>query len=156
MKIYQFAKISARCFPTIADLNNPWIFPRDVACVVNVSQNYDEQIAVELKSRGATYYHFPLDEEVEDIGWDNVSRAVTTILAYDKEGKRVVVHCDFGQHRSRLVIEAFHFAKFGKHFNDPYKGYDNHLIYNCKTSHLPPMDIVEIGLTKLREEFDTR
>ena len=143
MKIYQFAKISARCFPTIADLNNPWIFPKDVACVVNVSQNYDERIADEIKSRGATYYHFPLNEEVEDIGWNNVLRAVTTILAYDKEGKRVVVHCDFGQHRSRLVVEAFHYAKCGEHFIDPYKGYDNHLIYDCMFGYLPSLAEVE-------------
>ena len=74
MKIYQFAKISARCFPTIADLNNPWIFPKDVAVVVNVSQRYDEAIANKLMSRGAEYYHFPLDEEVNDIGWENKKR----------------------------------------------------------------------------------
>lgn len=42
--------------------------------VVNVSQRYDEAIANKLMSRGAEYYHFPLDEEVNDIGWENKKR----------------------------------------------------------------------------------
>ena len=140
----------------MTDLNNPWIFPKDVAVVVNVSQRFEENIANELVKRGAEYFHFPLDEEVDDIGWDNIIKAVEVLLRFDAQEKRMVVHCDYGQHRSRLVVEAFHYAKLGSHFIDSYKGYDNHLIYNCKTSHLPPMDIVEIGLTKLRKEIDTR
>ena len=140
----------------MTDLNNPWIFPKDVAVVVNVSQRFEENIANELVKRGVEYFHFPLDEEVDDIGWDNIIKAVEVLLRFDEQEKRMVVHCDYGQHRSRLVVEAFHYAKLGSHFIDSYKGYDNHLIYNCKTSHLPPMDIVEIGLTKLREEIDAR
>lgn len=151
MKIYQFAKISARCFPTIADLNNPWIFPKDVAVVVNVSQRYDEAIANKLMSRGVEYYHFPLDEEVNDIGWENIKKAVKTLLKFDKEDKRMVVHCDYGQHRSRLVVEAFHYAKFGKHLIDTYKGYDNHLIYNCCSDHLPNIAEVECNLINLQK-----
>ena len=149
MKIYQFAKISARCFPTIADLNNPWIFPKDVAVVVNVSQRYDEAIANKLMSRGVEYYHFPLDEEVNDIGWENIKKAVKILLKFDKEDKRMVVHCDFGQHRSRLVVEALYFAMFGEHFIDEYKGYDNHLIYNCCSGHLPSLTEVETYLITL-------
>lgn len=151
MKIYQFSKIAARSFPTIADLNNPWIFQSDVALVVNVSQNYSAIVADIIESKGITYLHIPLDEEVEDVGWDNLVRIVKTLLEYDREGKRMIVHCDFGQHRSRLVIEAFHYAKFGEHFIDHYKGYDNHLIYDCKSGHLPPLDGVEYILRKLNE-----
>ena len=150
MKIYQFSKISARCFPTIADLNNPWIFPRDVACVVNVSQNYDQRIAAEIQSRGAVYYHYPLDEEVNDIGWENIKKSIETLLKYDNESKRTIVHCDYGQHRSRLVVEAFHYAKFGKHLTDAYKGYDNHLIYDCRSGYLPSLEEVEACLIKIR------
>ena len=149
VKIYQFSKISARCFPTNADLNNPWIFPKDVACVVNVSQKYDQQIADEIQSRGAVYYHYPLDEEVDDIGWENIKKAVETLFKYDNEGMRMIVHCDFGQHRSRLVVEAFYFAKYAQHLIDEYKGYNNHLIYDCCSGYLPSLSEAEACLKKL-------
>ena len=55
----------------------------------------------------------------------------------------MVVHCDFGQHRSRLVVEAFYFAKYGEHFTDEYKGFTNHLIYDCMSHHLPELSVVE-------------
>ena len=152
MKLYKFAKISARCFPNMTDLNNPWIFPKDVAVVVNVSQRFDEHIANELVKRGAEYFHFPLDEEVDDIGWENIKKAVVIILQADKEDKRVVVHCDFGVHRSRLVVEAFHFAKYGEHLIDEYKGFANHLLYNCMSHHLPELSYIEKELQKLIEK----
>ena len=151
MKLYKFAPISARCFPTIADLNNPWIFPKDVAVVVSVTPHYDAKIAEAIKAKEIDFYHFPLEEEVDDIGWENIKQAVAVLLKYNKEGKRIIVHCDFGQHRSRLVVEAFYYAKFGEHFTDEYKGFDNHLIYDCFSCHLPRLDIVEQELFQLSQ-----
>ena len=149
MRTYKFAKITARNFPTIADLNNPWIFQADVAVVVSVTPHYDKRIVEAIQAKGIEFYQFPLEEEVDDIGWENVKQAVDVLLKYDKEDKRMIVHCDFGQHRSRLVIEAFHYAKFGEHFADEYKGYINHLIYDCSTSHLPPLEFVERQLSEM-------
>ena len=150
MRFYPFAKIAARCFPTMADLNNPWIFPKDVALVINVSKYFDPKIAKAIEDKHIVYLHFPLDEEVADIGWNNIKEAVKHLLRYDKEDKRMVVHCDFGQHRSRLVIEAFYYAKYGEHFIDKYKDFDNHLIYDCQTKHLPELEIVENELALLQ------
>lgn len=149
MRTYPFAKISARNFPTSADLRNPWIFSKDVAVVICVSQYYDEELAKILAERGVIYYYLPLDEEVEDIGWANIKRAVEIVLRADAEDKRVIVHCDFGAHRSRLIVEAFHFAKFGYHFVDSYHGYDNRIIYNCTNHHLPPLEVVEQELRSM-------
>ena len=149
MRIYPFAKISARNFPTSADLRNPWIFSKDVAVVICVSQYYDEDLAKIITARGATYHYLPLNEEVDDIGWDNIKKAVAIVLQADSEGKRVIVHCDFGAHRSRLIVEAFHFAKFGYHFVDSYHGYDNRIIYNCTNHHLPPLEVVEQELRSM-------
>ena len=154
MRYYKFAPISARCFPTIADLNNPWIFPPDVEVVVNVSQKIDKQIAREIENRGMRYYCFPICEEVNDIGWESIKAAVSLLLQYDAENKRMIVHCDFGQHRSRLVVEAFYFAKMGKHLIDEYKGCDNHLIYNCRSRYLPALKDVEQQLIKLNRRND--
>ena len=121
MRFYPFAKIAARCFPTVADLNNPWIFPNDVALAINVSKHFDPKIAKAIEDKHIEYLHLPLDEEVADIGWNNIKEAVKHLLRYDKEDKRMIVHCDFGQHRSRLVIEAFYYAKYGEHFIDKYR-----------------------------------
>ena len=151
MRTYPFAKISARNFPTPADIRNPWIFPNDVAVVICVSQYYDEALADVFKQRGVEYHYLPLEEEVEDIGWENIKKAVRIILQADKEDKRVIVHCDFGAHRSRLIVEAFHFAKFGEHFIDNYHGYSNRIIYNCSNHHLPPLEIVEQELIQLAQ-----
>ena len=150
MRIYPFAKISARNFPTSADLRNPWIFSKDVAVVICVSQRYDEVLVETLKQRGIEYHYLPLDEEIDDIGWENVKKAVSIVLQADREDKRVIVHCDFGAHRSRLIVEAFHFAKFGHHFIDGYHGYDNRIIYNCANHHLPSLEIVEHELRSMR------
>ena len=150
MRNYHFAKISARNFPTSADLRNPWIFSKDVAVVICVSQYYDEDLVETLKQRGIEYHYLPLDEEVDDIGWENIKKAVSIVLQADSEDKRVIVHCDFGAHRSRLIVEAFHFAKFGYHFVDSYHGYDNRIIYNSSCNHLPPLEIVEQELRAMR------
>ena len=80
MRSYKFTKIAARCFPTIADLNNPWIFQDDVALVINVSQRTDSEIESAIKARGCRYTHIPLNEEVDDMGWANILRAVTELL----------------------------------------------------------------------------
>lgn len=150
MRLYQFAKIAARAFPTKSDLNNKWIYYPDTVVVVNVSQKEDKEVQEEIIKRGADYYHFPLQEEVADIGWGNVLKAVSILLKYDKMKKPMFVHCDCGNHRSRLVIEAFHFAKFGVHFFDEYKGFDNHLIYDSETGHLPQLKEIELNLREIQ------
>ena len=149
MMTYKFAKITVRPYPNICDINNKWIFTPNIGLVVNVSQKYKEDIVDAIIKRGIDYYHLPLDEEVSDIGWENIQKAVKIIIKYDKTDKDILVHCDGGNHRSRLVVEAFHFAKTGTHFIDEYKGYENHLIYNCSSGFLPPLDSVEKELKTL-------
>ena len=46
-------------------------------------------------------------------------------------------------------VEAFHYAKTGNHFFDEYKGFENHLIYNCSSGFLPPLEYVEKELKTL-------
>ena len=41
------------------------------------------------------------------------------------------------------------YAKFGEYFADEYKGYTNHLIYDCSTYHLPPLEFVERQLGEM-------
>ena len=149
MKSYKFAKITVRPYPNISDVNNKWIFTPDTGVVINVSQKYKVDIVDAIKQKGIDYYHFPLDEEVPDIGWEKIQKAVRTIFQYANTDKHIIVHCDGGNHRSRLVVEAFHYAKYGTHFMDEYKGFDNHLIYDCCSGFLLPLGDVESVLKKM-------
>lgn len=149
MRVYLGGKITARAFPTAADICNKWIFSEDVSLTINVSQRFDQNIAKAIQTKGIEYRHLPLDEEVADIGWENIQQAVKLLLQYEQTRKNIIVHCDFGQHRSRLVIEAFHYAKYGKHIIDPYKGYDNRLKYNSAQGYLPHITYIESILSRL-------
>ena len=150
MKAYKFANITVRPYPNMCDVNNKWIFTPEIGVVVNVSQKYKAEIVDAIKQKGIEYFHFPLDEEVPDIGWENIKKAVKTLMHYDNTDKHILVHCDGGNHRSRLVVEAFHYAKLGTHFIDEYKGYDNHLIYDCKSGYLLPLEEVERELKQIK------
>lgn len=150
MKAYKFAKITVRPYPNMCDVNNKWIFTPEIGVVINVSQKYKAEIVEAIKQKGIEYYHFPLDEEVPDIGWENIKKAVKTLMKYDNTDKHILVHCDGGNHRSRLVVEAFYYAKTGTHFADEYKGYENHLIYDCSSGYLLPLEEVEAGLQAIK------
>ena len=150
MKAYKFANITVRPYPNMCDVNNKWIFTPEIGVVVNVSQKYKAEIVDAIKQKGIEYFHFPLDEEVPDIGWENIKKAVKTLMHYDNTDKHILVHCDGGNHRSRLVVEAFHYAKLGTHFIDEYKGYDNHLIYDCCSGYLLPLEEVKTELKNIK------
>lgn len=149
MKAYSFAKITVRPYPNICDINNKWIFTEDTSAVINVSQKDKKEITDAIIKKGIEYHHFPLAKEVEDIGWSNIIEAVKRIRDYDTQGKRIIVHCDGGQNRSRSVVEAYHFAKTGLHIIDEYKGFGNHLIYNSSSGYLPCLEEIEKELLKL-------
>lgn len=150
MKIYKFANIAARPYPNICDISNPWIFRPDTIVIINVSQTQKPEITDIIKRKGIDYHFFPLKEETTDIGWENVKKAVKVLLHYETTGRHMLVHCDCGNHRSRLVIEAFHYAKMGVHFLDEYKGYDNHLVYDCSSGFLPPLKEIEAVLRNMK------
>lgn len=154
MKKYDFANITVRPYPNLFDVNNKWIFTPNIKVVINVSQKYKTEIVEAVKQKGIEYFHFPLDEEVPDIGWENVVKAVKTLMQYETANKHILVHCDGGQHRSRLVVEAFHYAKLGTHLKDDYKGYANHLIYDCSMGYLPALSEVESELKKLLQRVE--
>ena len=153
MKKYDFANITVRHYPNLCDVNNKWIFTPETSVVINVSQKYKPEIVDAIKRKGIEYYHFPLDEEVPDIGWKNVLTAVKTLFKYDKTGKHIIVHCDGGNHRSRLVVEAYHFAKNGEHLPDEYKGYYNHLVYDYSSGFLLPLNEVEAILMEINSKY---
>ena len=151
MKSYSFAKVSARGILTEADYNNKYIFTEDLKNIVNLSETQRIERTRFIRERAIPVHNLPLSECGGDMGFRNLLMAVRSLLICDLFGRRSIVCCDFGVNRSRTVIEAFHYAKLGFHFEDEYKGYLNHLIYNCETGYLPPLEEVEYELRFLNE-----
>lgn len=155
MKDYPFAKLVVRGFPTMNDLRNPYIFTKDIKVVINVSEHkYPKEVSDEFTSRGIRYCHFPLVEEGPDMGLENILAAIEELAAADKAGEKVLLHCMCGNNRSRTVAEAFYFVKCGSQFEDEYKDYRNHIIYNCVNGHLPQIQEMESILSKLRAKLN--
>ena len=152
MKSYSFAKVSARGYLTEADYNNKYIITEDLKMIINVSGRDFEKPAEYFQERGIATKFLPLTEKNGDMGYHKILEAVKDLLYWDKQGKRCIVCCAFGVNRSRTVIEAFHFAKMGFHFEDDYDGFLNHLVCNCETGCLPPLSQVEQDLKNLADE----
>ena len=59
------------------------------------------------------------------------------------------VEKDFGE--KRTIVEALYFALKREEYDDPYKGQDNHLIYNCVQGDLPETGELERRLLAMTE-----
>ena len=137
MVSYPFANITVRPFVGINDVRNPYIF-KDGTHVINVSQDWREEVRDYVEQHSGTYDWIPLNEE-PNMGVENLLKAVTLLAKFDMLDSHTIVHCVGGNNRSRTVVEAYYFAKYGTHYEDEYKGFPNHLIYNCKSGYLPPL-----------------
>ncbi|MBO5780687.1 MAG: dual specificity protein phosphatase family protein [Muribaculaceae bacterium] len=135
MKVYSFANIQARPRPTKSDLNNHWIFGA-TRCVINVSTQATE-FEKEYEEKDISYYHFPLQENVSDIGIENLLSVVKVLLRNIKNNTPTIVHCSGGVNRSRSVVEATYYAIRHSHLQDEYKGCYNHLIWNIEHNFVP-------------------
>lgn len=144
---YDFAPITARPFPTLLDVRNPWIISKSVKHIINVSTKEDPEIKAAIAARGISYTWLPTEEK--PMNMPNIFKAVRLLREYDAAGEHTVIHCIGGNNRSRTVVEAYYFAKTRTHLNDEYMGYQNHLIYNCKAGYLPALEQMEHYLTLL-------
>lgn len=138
---YTFANITARPFLTLNDAYNKWIFTDSTKHVIDVCMYREPEVIDLIQSKGATFDWFPTDERPMDL--DMILKAVAKLIEYDRDGSHIIVHCLHGNNRSRTVVEAFHFAKLGFHFEDEYKGFTNHLVWNCASGYWPPLSEME-------------
>ena len=151
MRTYSFAPIAARDYPTVRMLDHPHIWGGVRFCV-NVSEKpYSPELVAAMKEKGIEWLYCPLSEEPSTWpDWEMVLYTVADdLLRACREGKKTVVHCDFGNNRSRTMVEALYYMLRGEQFQDEYKGEINHLVYNCKAGHLPPLEEVERNLRAL-------
>ncbi len=115
--------------------------------MINVSGRESEELKSEYVARDIEYYHFPLKEDISDIGWGNIIQAVKVVLVQVERGNPILVHCEGGNNRSPLIVEAAYFAIYGEQYNDEYKGSGNHLLYNCDNGYIP------LSRTKIETEL---
>lgn len=149
MKTYAFASIAAREYPTIALLDNPYIWGGVRFCVNVSERRYPVELAKALADHGIDWIHCPISEEDGEQWLDAFMTALPRMLYACKTGLKQVVHCDFGNNRSRSLIEALYFCLHHEHLADEYKGELNHLIYNCRIHHLPDLAQTESVLLSL-------
>ena len=137
---YDFANITVRPFLKLSDVNNPYIFG-ETKHVINMCDYREPEVIDLIHSKGGTFDWFPTEEQPMDV--KAILQAVVKLSEYDRGGTPIIVHCMGGNNRSRTVVEAYHFAKFGTHYTDEYKGFQNHLVYNCESGYLPPLKEME-------------
>lgn len=149
MRTYPFAPIAAREYPTIALLDNPYIWDGVRFCV-NVSEKpYPVELAKALADHGIDWIYCPISEEPGAQWLDALMTALPRMLYAYKTGLKQVIHCDFGNNRSRSFVEALYYCLHNEHFQDEYKGEINHLVYNCAIKHLPDLTQTENLLKSL-------
>lgn len=149
MKKYDFANVTARPFPSIYDVANPYIFG-GIKSVINVSEREDMRLLDYYKANSITYNHLPIKECVPDMGWSNILKCVEIIVDNIRNDIPTIVHCIGGNNRSPLVVECAFYALYGYHLIDEYKGAKNHLQYNVEQGYLPLiLQEIEIKLSSL-------
>lgn len=143
MKAYSFAPISAREYPSVKILDHPHIWGGVQFCV-NVSEKpYTPELEAAMAAHGIEWIHCPVSEDPDADWLESFAVALPKMYMAYKKGKKQIVHCDLGNNRSRSFVEALFFAIVRKEFDDPYKGADNHLEYNCTIGHLPDIGEME-------------
>ena len=156
MKTYSFAPLSAREYPTVKLLDHPYIWG-GVQFSLNVSEKpYSPELEAAMVAHGIEWSFRPVSEDDGALWWDSLEKGMKALDAANKVGKKMIVHCDCGNNRSRSFVEAFHYMITGKQLEDEYKGEINHLAYNCKVGHLPPLQETESKLADLRLKLNNK
>lgn len=155
MKIYSFAPLAARPYPTINDINNKYIYG-GIDLVINVSEKYSIDIHQQFTAKDIDYIWLPMNETSKDMGLTSILTACIFIYQAHLENKKVVVHCYGGNNRSRVVCEAYHFLLNLKQLDDEYKECINHLVYNCETEHLPTLVTMEKILKRMNIQLQNK
>lgn len=111
-----------------------------------VRKTLSDELAHAMKGHGIEWLFLPVSEELGADWTSSLRIALPKMYEAFKTGKKQVIHCDFGNNRSRSFVEAFYYFLTGEQFQDEYKGEFNHLAYNSKVGHLPPIEEIESWL----------
>ena len=149
MKKYDFADISVREYPTLHLLNHPFIWGGVRFCVNMSEKPYSTDLVKAMAEHDIDWIHCPVSEEPGSCWQDSLLSAIPPMISAYRSGWKQIVHCDFGNNRSRTFVEALYYCLHGEHIEDEYRGEVNQLAYNCKIGHLLPLTETESLLTSI-------
>lgn len=133
---------------TLTDLQNKWIMD-GVCCVINVSSDFNATVDAQLRKMGIPYYWFPMAESNNDMGLNSIYGAVNILQPYIESLQPVIIHCQRGNNRSRVVKESLYFANYNSWLVDIDGTFK--VKQNCAEGHLPPIEIYENFLRSVHE-----
>jgi hypothetical protein len=117
---------------------------------VNVSDEYNAELAERLVAEGHQSHWFPLGE-----AWGlclaSIYGALYVMREAEKRGKRVYLHCHAGINRSQTVADCYYFMRTGEHRPRPWVDGDerNALQRNIGNNVLPDTFTVEGWLKQM-------
>lgn len=136
--------------PEISCFKRRGVF-EEIQVVINVSDTYDFGFALMLRDDGITPYWFPMNESKKDIGLNSLYGVLCVLYYCEMRDLSVLVHCDAGENRSPLVVQAYHYMRTGVHaVEDIDNGrWINRLVRACSRGYLPPQAELEKFLSRL-------
>ena len=128
---------------------------------INVSDEHYLGHTEAIANKKKLSYWFPMGESTSDMGLKSMYGALNVlydIYTHNPEWK-VILHCHAGANRSPTIKAAFYFMMLGEHRPEDYDEngnvkYYNRLQVNCERGFLPPLESIELFLTKLKLAFD--
>lgn len=132
---------------------NQWFDPKKYDVVINVSDEWYQDIEDKLVENGLKTYWFPMNECKSDIGTNSIYGAMVILLEAERKGKRVYLHCHAGVNRSRTVQAAYYFMRTNTHFEHIGRSCINMMVANCNSRYLPPKAEFETFLINLHKQL---
>ena len=155
IKSYSFTKVSVMGHLADDDYDNPEIITEDLKQIINVSNKRLDAPRSLLRGKKIIDRNMPLTDDSNKIDYMKLLTIVGLLLYWDEyEKKNIVCSEENNLDLCKTVVEAFHYAKLGFHFEDKYNGFSNHLIYNCESGNLPPLPEVEQELKRLGDQYN--
>jgi hypothetical protein len=136
-KVWFENKVKVGAYPVF---NNELFNASEWDYVINVSDEYYPDIALEIQNMGCKYFWFPMNECKADIGVNSIYGACTILFLAEQKNKSVYLHCHAGINRSQIVYAAYYFMRTGKQIEFPSVIFVNMLLAACFRDYLPSID----------------